>query len=137
MRLTAWYANVIRERRETLCAISKYLVADAWISKKPFTDQITEINMQLVSRLRDVTDLKCLHLGPATGGKGRPKKYAGKIDIANIDTDYFVVSITTANLVRLAAATSIYPVPSLISKAAYSPEYFCTIAFASRREESR
>jgi Transposase DDE domain len=89
MSLTDWYANVIRERCETLCAISKYLVADAWFSKKPFADQITAINMHLVSRLRDDADLKYLYLGPATGGKGRPKKYAGKIDIANIDTDYF------------------------------------------------
>ena len=47
------------------------------------------IGMHLVSWLRDDADLKYLFLGPATGGKGRPKKYACKIEIANIDTDYF------------------------------------------------
>ncbi len=87
--LTDWYANVIKERCETLCSISKYLVADAWLSKKPFVDQVMAIGMHLLSRLRDDADLKYLFLGPATGEKGRPKKYAGKIDIANIDTDYF------------------------------------------------
>lgn len=87
--LIDWYVNVIRERKETLCFISKYLVADAWFSKKPFVDQITGMGMHLISRLRDDADLKYLFRGAATGQKGRPRKYAGKIDIGNIDTDYF------------------------------------------------
>ena len=45
--------------------------------------------MHLISRLRDDADLRYLYQGPRTGKKGRPCKYAGKIDIANIDTDYF------------------------------------------------
>ncbi|WP_139279498.1 transposase [Tangfeifania diversioriginum] len=60
--LTDWYANIIKERKETLCSISKYLVADAWFSKKPFVDQIIEMDMHLISRLRDDADLKYLYL---------------------------------------------------------------------------
>jgi hypothetical protein len=45
--------------------------------------------MHLISRLRDDADLKYLYQGPPTGKKGRPRKYAGKIDSANIDTSYF------------------------------------------------
>jgi len=87
--LTDWYANVIKQRKEPLTTISKYIVADAWFSKKPFVDQVTEMEMHLISRLRDDADLKYLYLGPPTGKKGRPRKYAGKIDVANIDEDYF------------------------------------------------
>ena len=87
--LSDWYANVIKERKETLTTISKYIVADAWFSKKPFVDQVIEMEMHLISRLRDDADLKYLYLGPPTGKKGRPRKYAGKIDFANIDEDYF------------------------------------------------
>jgi len=87
--LTDWYVNVIKERKETLGSISKYLVADAWFSKKPFVDQITEMDMHLVSRLRDDADLKYLYLGPSTGKKGRPRKYAGKVITDNIDANYF------------------------------------------------
>lgn len=87
--LTDWYARVIRERKETLCSISQYLVADAWFSKKPFVDQIIDMGMQLISRLRDDADLKYLYHGEPSGKKGRPKKYDGKIDVAHIDTDYF------------------------------------------------
>ncbi len=87
--LTEWYATAIKERKESLSSISEYLVADAWFSKKPFVDQIIEMDMHLISRLRDDADLNYLYTGPSTGKKGRPRKYAGKIDIANIDTDYF------------------------------------------------
>ena len=87
--LTDWYVNVIKERKEMLSPISKYLVADAWFSKKPFVDQIIEMNMHLISRLRDDADLKYLYLGPPTGKRGRPGKYAGKVITDNIDTNYF------------------------------------------------
>jgi hypothetical protein len=87
--LTDWYVNVIKERKQTLSSISKYLVADAWFSKKPFVDQIIEMDMHLISRLRDDADLKYLYLGPPTGKRGRPSKYAGKVIIEHIDTNYF------------------------------------------------
>jgi len=87
--LTDWYVSVIEERKDTLSSISKYLVADAWFSKKPFVDQIIALDMHLISRLRDDADLKYLYLGPPTGKRGRPSKYAGKIITENIDTSYF------------------------------------------------
>ena len=87
--LTDWYVKVIKERKETLSSISKYLVADAWFSKKPFVDQIIGMDMHLISRLRDDADLKYLYLGPPTGKRGRPSKYAGKVITDNIDTNYF------------------------------------------------
>ena len=87
--LTDWYAGVISDRKETLMGISKYLVADAWFSKKPFTDQIVALEMHLISRLRDDADLKYLYRGPITGKKGRPRKYDGKIIIKDINKEYF------------------------------------------------
>ena len=82
--LTDWYAGVISDRKETLMGISKYLVADAWFSKKPFTDQIVSLEMHLISRLRDDADLKYLCKDSHTGKKGRPRKYIGKINNNNI-----------------------------------------------------
>ena len=87
--LTDWYGQVINQRKETLCSISKYIVADAWFSKKPFTDKIISMGMHLISRLRDDADLQYLYKGKTTGKKGRPKKYDGKIDHTNIRKDYF------------------------------------------------
>ncbi len=56
--LSDWYAGVISDRKDILSDISKYLVADAWFSKKPFTDRIVSLDMHLISRLRDDADLK-------------------------------------------------------------------------------
>ena len=56
--LSDWYAGVISDRIDTLTSISKYLVADAWFSKRSFADQVTRLNMHLISRLRDDADLK-------------------------------------------------------------------------------
>jgi len=87
--LADWYAQVINQRKETLCLISKYIVADAWFSKKTFTDKIISMDMHLISRLRDDADLQYLYKGKTTGKQGRPKKYDGKIDHTNIRKDYF------------------------------------------------
>ena len=87
--LSDWYAGVISERKDTLKSISKYLVADAWFSKKSFADQVISSGMHLVSRLRDDADLRYLCTEIPTGKRGRPRKYTGKIDIENIDIDYF------------------------------------------------
>jgi len=59
-KLTDWYAGVISERKETLTSISRYLVADAYFSKKAFADQIISSDMHLVCRLRDDADLRYL-----------------------------------------------------------------------------
>jgi hypothetical protein len=87
--LSDWYAGVISERKDTLKSISKYLVADAWFSKKSFADHVISSGMHLVSRLRDDADLRYLCNEIPTGKRGRPRKYTGKIDIDNIDRDYF------------------------------------------------
>jgi hypothetical protein len=93
--LTQWYIDLLKERSGTLTAISPYFVADAWFSKKPFVDAITAMGMHFVCRLRDDADLLYLYTGAPTGQKGRPKKYAGKIDIGNIEKDYFTLEEQT------------------------------------------
>jgi hypothetical protein len=87
--LTDWYAGVISDRKDSLSAISKYLLADAWFSKKPFTDQMVSLEMHLISRLRDDADLKYICMENPTGKRGRSYKYTGKIIINDIDKDYF------------------------------------------------
>jgi hypothetical protein len=96
-----WYGNVLFERRDTLSKFSSYIVADAFFAKKPFADQVLEIEMHLISRLRDDADLKYLFLGEQTGKKGRPRKYDGKINWANLNQDYF-------NVIQIDELTKVY-----------------------------
>ena len=88
--LTSWYANVIFQRKDALASLSRYIVADAWFSKKPFVDSVVSMGMHLISRLRDDADLRYICSDKPTGKKGRPRKYDGKIVIGDIDKQYFM-----------------------------------------------
>ena len=87
--LTDWYANIITTRKDQLNQISNIIVADAWFSKRKFTDEIISAEMNLISRFRDDADLLYLFHGQQSEGRGRPKKYDGKIIHNNINKDYF------------------------------------------------
>ena len=87
--LTDWYADIITSRKDQLNQISNIIVADAWFSKRKFTDEIISAEMNLISRFRDDADLLYLFRGQQYGGRGRPKKYDGKIIHNNINKDYF------------------------------------------------
>lgn len=105
--LSDWYAGVISERKDTLTSISKYLVADAWFSKRSFADQVIQSDMHLISRLRDDANLQYLYTGPKTGEKGRPRQYAGKVNNDNIDTEYFkLISLDNEAIVYTAVVNS-------------------------------
>jgi len=87
--LTNWYAGVISARKDTLTAISRYLVADAWFSKRTFIDPIVSMDMHMISRMRDDADLRYISKDKPTGKRGRPRKYSGKIILCDIDKTYF------------------------------------------------
>ena len=87
--LTEWYIELLKERVDKISPISNVLVADAWFSKIGFVDAIIGMKMQLISRLRDDADLMYLTNSIATGKRGRPKKYDGKINVKNINKEYF------------------------------------------------
>ncbi len=60
--LTGWCASIISARKDSLKAISNYMVADAWFSKRTFVDPIISMDMHLISRLRDDADLRYMLL---------------------------------------------------------------------------
>ena len=46
--------------------------------------------LDLVSRFRDDVRLRYLHTGPKLHKRGRPQKYAGRVDLKNLDMSVFV-----------------------------------------------
>lgn len=83
------YANTIIDRKEALLKVSKYLVVDAYFSKEPFVSSICESGFEIVSRLRTDAHLQYAFLGKQKMGRGRPKKFAGKIDYNNLEQTHF------------------------------------------------
>ncbi|MCK5906783.1 MAG: transposase [Flavobacteriales bacterium] len=89
MTLLDWYGNVLYQRKDELLQVSKYVVADAYFSKRPFADKMNEAGFHLVSRFRKDADLMYLFKGKPTGKKGRPRIYNGKVNLNDIDKNYF------------------------------------------------
>ena len=52
------------------------------------------LGFDLISRFRDDVNLKYLYSGPKTGKRGRPQKFAGKVDINNLDMNVFTEDYT-------------------------------------------
>ena len=89
LTLVDWYAAAIRKHIDQILSITRYVVADAYFSKKNFVEQILGCSLHLVSKLRDDADLSYLSNKPKTGKRGRPKKYEEKIDVRNLKPEYF------------------------------------------------
>lgn len=89
--LLTHYGDTLVERKDDLATISKYVVADAYFSKEPFVSKLCENDFEVVSRLRDDADLKYKFHGQKKLGKGRPKKYDGKIVYDDLRISYFQV----------------------------------------------
>jgi Transposase DDE domain len=56
------------------------VVGDAYYSKKTFVDGVTRAGKAFVGKLRVDANLKYKYTGPRTGKRGRPQKFAGKVD---------------------------------------------------------
>ena len=110
-KLTQFYSKIIRDRQEQFKNISRYLVADAWFSKLTFVQDVLNMDMHLVSRLRDDANLKYLANPNVQGEKkpqGRPRKYDGKIDHKNPNMRHFKLIQTDENKeIRLARVYSV------------------------------
>lgn len=79
------YLDVLRKYRESLAAITRVVVADAWFSKATFVNPLVQMGFHLVSRLRDDAALWYSHDGIRTGKRGRPRIKGEKIDFGNFD----------------------------------------------------
>lgn len=83
------YTNTLLERKQSLLCISSYVVADAYFSRYGFVSTLSDNGFEVVSRLRDDADLKYKYIGEQSSGRGRPKKYDGKIDFKNLNHTHF------------------------------------------------
>lgn len=84
------YASIIIDRSFELIKISNYLAVDGYFAKKSFLDLIKEsTKLELVCKLRQDANLRYLYNGPKKKGRGRPKKYDGKVNTKKVDKRRF------------------------------------------------
>lgn len=87
--LLSYYSDLVVQKAPQLLKTSKYLVADAYFSKKPFVDAATSVGFEVISRFRDDAVLQYRYVGPPLKGRGRPRKFAGRVDVKNLDVQHF------------------------------------------------
>lgn len=85
--LLSFYARTLTSRRQQLQQISTLLLVDAYFAKQPFIDAMIEAGFFVITRLRKDARLRYLYTGPKRRGRGRPKKYDGRIDLYNLCED--------------------------------------------------
>jgi hypothetical protein len=84
------YAEVIILRFNKLEQMSKYLAVDGYFAKQAFVDPVLEqTDLELICKLRKDANLRYLYKGPKKKGRGRPKKYDGKVNLKKIDKRRF------------------------------------------------
>lgn len=62
----------------------RYLAADGEYACQKFVTGVCEAGYVVISRLRGNANLKFLYEGEPKGGRGRPKKYDGKVDLQDL-----------------------------------------------------
>ena len=90
------YTALITERAPELLAVSEYVAADAYFSKRGFADGLCGAGLHLISRLRDDADLLYLYQGPQGSGRGRPRKHAGKVRFDDLREGHFALVLKDA-----------------------------------------
>lgn len=70
--------------------ISNYIVVDAYFTKKDFVLPLLEqTHLSVIGRLRDDANLNYLYAGEQKKGRGRPRKYEGKIHLKKPQWKHF------------------------------------------------
>jgi len=87
--LTGWYLRMLTRCCKQLLSICSLVVADAYFSKESFATGVKRLGFDLISRFRDDVNLKYLYNGPKSHKRGRPQKFAGKVDLKNLDMSVF------------------------------------------------
>lgn len=74
-----YYLSCLQQNAERLKQISKYVCADGFFAKSKFVNGCLDCGLQIISKLRVDADLRFLFTGEQSNGRGRSKKYDGKV----------------------------------------------------------
>jgi len=79
------YLDVIKAACATLHRYTKTLVFDGYFAKKKFVDGIVAMGFTFIGKLRSDANLWMFYSGKQRKGRGRPKKFAGKCNLKNLE----------------------------------------------------
>lgn len=77
--------DLLAEKKSILQKCSKVIAVDGAFAKEKFVRGATELDYEVVSRLRKDAYLRYYYTGPKTKTPGRPKTYDGKVEFNNLN----------------------------------------------------
>lgn len=77
---TDFYTKIAQEHADRLRTLTSHLVVDGGLAKKKFVHGTRKTGLHVVGKLRHDSNLRYLYKGPRKKGRGRPKRYDGKVD---------------------------------------------------------
>lgn len=85
------YAQTVSAEKVHLQELGiKYLAVDAYFAKRTFVDQVLQnSHLQVITRLRDDAVLKYRYTGAVKKGRGRPKEFAGRVNVKQPSEEHF------------------------------------------------
>lgn len=79
------YRDFLLERIGVLKSISSYLLVDGYFMKKEFVLPIIKQGMNVITKMRNDANLRYPFQGKQRSGRGRKKKYDGKVNLDKLD----------------------------------------------------
>lgn len=87
--LTGWYLRMLARNAKRLLSACNTVVADTHLSKESPVSRVVSLEFNIISCFRDGINLKYVYRGPKTSGKGRPQKFTGKVNLADLNMNVF------------------------------------------------
>ena len=91
--LLSYYARLLTGQAHQLLKLSRYVTVDAYFAKFTFIDALTGSGLHVITRLRNDAVLFYPYLGPKRAGRGRQRKYEGKVKLTEPDLSHFRLCI--------------------------------------------
>lgn len=100
------YLNQLEATVPYLPSSLRYVVSDGFYSKVKWVNKVTDLKLEAIGKLRCDANLRYLNQAPYLG-RGRPRKYAGKVELTDYSNLELVTSISDTQTLYTAVVWSI------------------------------
>jgi DDE superfamily endonuclease len=99
-----FYVKQLHEHRHLLPADITYLAADGFYAKQKYVDGVRACHLHLIVKLCCDADLRFLYMGRREKRGGRPRRYDGKVDFADLSRFQYLGTVEEADHLHLYTA---------------------------------
>jgi DDE superfamily endonuclease len=99
-----FYLKQLREERQRLPAGVKYHCVDGYFAKKKYVDEVVDLDLHAITKLRCDADCLFLFRGPHPPRRGARRKYDGKVNFSNLSRFEYLGTLEEAEHVHLSTA---------------------------------